>query len=132
MPSTRLAIPGQIAQAFAEPATVSVANINSDGTGTLATLHTAPNNGCIVTSVVFTAQVTTTAGMLRLYHNDGTTTRLIGEVPVTAYTKSASVAGWTGTWTPPGGSLVLGPACLLKASTHNGEAFTAVANGSDY
>lgn len=130
--AVKMSVLGALAQAFAEPVTVSTANTGSDGSGTLASLHTASGNGSVVTSVLFTAQVTTTAGMLRIYFYDGATARLIAEVPVTAYVKSATQQGFTYSWAPGGGSLTLPPGTILKASTHNAEAFTALTIGTDY
>src|ERR1051326_122814 len=58
--------------------TISTANSNLDGTGTLGTVFTASagNKGALISSVIIKAQVSTTPGMVRLFIYDGTNTRL--------------------------------------------------------
>jgi hypothetical protein len=104
------------------PVQISTANTNRDGTGTLGTIYTGTTNGTVIVSVNIHSPVTTTAGMIRFYIADGTHTYLFDEVPVTAITVSASVAGFQATWQPQI-PLVLPNTWILKASTHNGEAF---------
>lgn len=118
---------------------ISTANTARDGTGTLGTVVTAATNGSKVSSVTITATGTTTAGVIRLFIFDGTTTRLIAEILVPAITPSVSVAVWSFTWTPPAIAGVFGapaaldipPSGMLKASTNNAEVFNLLAIKAD-
>jgi len=114
---------------------ISTANTNRDGTGTLGTVLTASStgNGVAVTVVTYIAAVTTTAGMVRLFLDDGSNKRLIAEIAVAAVTPSATVACATGTYTPPwADGLVIPPGWSLKASTHNAEAINVFAHYGTY
>lgn len=109
---------------------VSVANTNRDGTtGTYITLVTAAASGTRVAEIVTQATVTTTAGMVRLFLTDGSTTRMFDEIAISAATVSASVKGnrVSTLYT----NLVLPSGWSMKASTHNGEAINIFALGAD-
>lgn len=109
---------------------VSAANTNRDGTGTLVSVLTGAAAGTKVFEVAVVATVTTTAGMVRLYIDDGTNVRLFDEIPVTAVTGSASVAEFRAL--RKYSSLVLpSTSHILKASTHNAEAINVFAHGGD-
>ena len=105
------------------PKTVSAANTNRDGTGTLVDLVTGVANGSPILGVTVRATGTTTAGMVRLFYYDGTTNHLIDEIPVVAITPSGTVEAFDMTWYPPF-PLTVQSGHKLKASTHNAEAFT--------
>ena len=109
---------------------VSVANTNRDGTtGTYVNLVTAAASGTRVAEIVTQATVTTTAGMVRLFLTDGSTTRMFDEIAISAATVSASVKGnrVSTLYT----NLVLPSGWSIKASTHNGEAINVYALGAD-
>jgi hypothetical protein len=103
---------------------VALANTARDGTGTigttLITVLAAGANGTRIDDIYMTATVTTTAGMIRLFIYNGTTTRLLSETPVAAITVSATTAAWT--------AVLLNQAIVLKsgfsliASTEKSEA----------
>lgn len=109
--------------------TISTANANLDGTGTLGTVLTAAANGTLIKSVTIKAQVSTTQGMVRLFIYDGTNTRLVEEIEIPAVTKAA-----------PDHSFEITIQCnfrlksgyALKASTQNAEAFNVIAQGADW
>ena len=107
-------------------AQATVANTGRDGTGTLATIHTAGATGARVDAIIFNAPGTVTAGMLRLFITIGSDTRLLDEVPVVATTPSATVMAWRINYIPPV-PMVLEAGALLKFSTNNAETFNAVA-----
>ncbi len=111
---------------------IATANANRDGTGTIGTIWSAGSNGGRIDYVFIKATVTTTAGTVRLYVHEGSTYTLIAEVLVSAITASATVAAWTGVWTPPGGYLVLETGQSLRASTEKAENFNLVAVGGDF
>jgi hypothetical protein len=111
---------------------ISTANTNRDGTGTIGTVATAGADGAYIERVEIEAAVATTAGVIRLFINDGTNTRLIEEILVTAITPSASVAAYSAssariTAAKP---LFLPSGWSLRASTHNGETFNVLAVGA--
>jgi hypothetical protein len=113
-------------------ASVSTANTNRDGTGTLVTLHTAGTLGARVDRIGITATGTTTAGMVRLFLSDGSVNRLVVEVAVTAVTPSASTAAFSSEIVF-GSGLIMQTGYILKASTHNAETFhVVITNGGDY
>ena len=111
-------------------AQVSVANTNRDGTtGTYVTLLTAGSSGTRVAEIVTQGTVTTTAGMVRLFLTDGTTTRMFDEVSIAAATVSGTVKGnrVSTTYT----NLVIPSGWSIKASTHNAEAINIWALGAN-
>ena len=122
----------------------ATANTNRDGTGTIAQLVVGRNPGTRIQSVKVKATVTTTAGMVRIFHKlsgltfnaDGTvasfgapTWRLIEELPISAVTVSGTVESAEAEWTPTDG-FDLGPFEQLGVSTHNAETLNAIARGA--
>ncbi len=111
---------------------VSTANTNRDGSGTIATIAIGSAAGCKIMEVVAQATVTTTAGMIRLFisTDSGSTWRLWDEMPVGPVTASASVAAFRAVKNY--NNLVLfGTTNRLGASTNNAEAFEVYAPGAD-
>lgn len=117
---------------------ISVANPNRDGTGTIETIFTAGIDGSRIDTIVIQAVGTTTAGMVRLFIHDGTNIRLFDEIPVLAFTPSATIPAWsvsvgananlaTGKY-----PLVLPSGFSLRASTHNAETFNVFVIGGDF
>ncbi len=115
-------------------AVISAANTNRDGTGILVDLLTAGAAGTRIEHVDLVATGPTTAGMVRLFINDGTSSRLFRELPVTAITPSASVATWSGSinFSALAAVLVLPSGWKLQVSTHNAESFAVAAFGGDF
>lgn len=115
---------------------ISTANTGRDGSGTLGTIFTAGASGSRIDAVMLKATATTTAGMIRLYIHDGTTARLLTEVPVVAVTPSATTPAWEAQLTANGLSDVL-PIILpngysLRAAPNNAETFNVIAVGGDF
>lgn len=111
-------------------AQVSVANTNRDGTtGTYVTLLTAGSSGTRVAEIVTQGTVTTTAGMVRLFLTDGTTTRMFDEISVAAATVSGTVKGNRVSTTY--NNLVIPSGWSIKASTNNAEAINVWALGAN-
>jgi hypothetical protein len=109
-------------------ATISTANANRDGTGTLVTLMTAGTSGSRVDRVNITATGTTTAGMVRFFVNSS----LIREIPVLPLTPASAVPAWSADVVFDNG-LVLEAGATLKVSTNNAETFrVTVINGGDF
>lgn len=109
--------------------TISTANSNLDGTGTLGTVLTAASNGTLVKRIWIKAQTSTTSGMIRFFVTGSGATYLIAEVEVPAVTKSS---------TDPSFEMVLpinyalDSGYVLKAATANAETFNIIAEGLDW
>lgn len=102
-------------------ATVSVANTARNGTGTIVTVFTAGASGSRIDDIYITATGTVTAGVVRLFLNDGTNTYLWKENLVTATTPSTTVAVFQAVLLNQ--ALVLQSGWSLRASTNNAETF---------
>lgn len=117
--------------------TISTANTNRDGTGTIGTVFTAGTSGSRVDRIIVEATGTTTAGMVRLFLHNGTTAFLWREVSVSAITPSATVQTFSATQSSNSAvdigylPLVLPTGWSLRASTHNAESFNVIAIGGD-
>jgi hypothetical protein len=87
------------------PARIAAANTASDGSGTLVTLVTAVTDGTRIDGVRFiNSQATAAASgakVLRIFLSDtgGINSRIIGEVTMTAATRSNTVIGATSIYT---------------------------------
>ena len=73
---------------------VSAANTNRDGTGTIPTIATGSAAGFKILSIIAKAEVTTTAGMIRIFisTDSGTSWDLFDEMEVTAIIVGTTVA----------------------------------------
>lgn len=129
--------------------TISTANTNRDGTGTMSILWTAPAfvdatnpGGSRIERITIVGTGTVTAGMVRLFvssdaaANTASNTFLYEEVPVTATTPSTTVQAFNAnlqavtyqTLYP----IIIGPGCTLRVSTANAESFVVTAMGGDF
>lgn len=113
-------------------AQVTTANTALDGTGTPVTIYTAGASGSRIDRIDIKAQVTTTAGMVRLFVHDGANARIWKEILVAAITKSATVAAFTATVDLSQNPLVLPTGYSLRATTEKTETFNIHANGGDF
>lgn len=102
----------------------SVANTNRDGTGTIATLYTAPAGGARIDEINIKAGVTTTAGSVRLWLHDGTSFFLWKEVQVPAITASGSNPSFEATLGNLG--LILEEGWGIRVATNNAELFNFI------
>ncbi len=110
--------------------TISTANSNLDGTGTLSSaIITGSTTGTLIKSVTIKAIGNTTQGMVRLFIYDGTNTRLIAEVEVPAVTKGANDPAFEVRMET---NFALKNNYSLKASTENAESFNVIAEGLDW
>jgi hypothetical protein len=113
--------------------TISTANTNRDGTGTLGTVITAGASGTRIDRIRAQAIVTTTAGRVRLFLYDGSAYYALEELPIAAATVSATVSGAAadvtfGDLRP----LTLPSGWSIAAGTHNAEDITVTAYGADF
>lgn len=109
--------------------TISTANTNRDGTGTLGTVLTAASNGTLIKTVTVKAIVSTTHGMVRLFVHDGTNTRLLHEIEVFPVTKASINKAFE---TTVNLNFSLKSGYSLKASTEKAESFNIIAEGLDW
>jgi len=101
---------------------VTTANTNRNGTGTIATIFTGGTNGSRIDDISIVATGTTTAGVVRLFLNDGTTSYLWQEILVSAITPSTTVQVFS--FTLLNQALILASSSWsLRASTNNSETF---------
>ena len=101
---------------------VTTANTNRNGTGTIATIFTGGSSGSRIDDISIVATGTTTAGVVRLFLNDGTTSYLWQEILVTAITPSTTVQVFS--FTLLNQALILASSSWsLRASTNNSETF---------
>lgn len=113
-------------------ATVSAANTNRDGTGTIVSVLTGVAAGTKVFEVVVQATGTTTAGMVRLFvsTDSGTTWRLFDEVTIAAATPSGTVKA-TRVSTTYANLILANGSQVLGAATNNAESFAVIALAGD-
>ena len=101
---------------------VTTANTNRNGTGTIATIFTGGSSGSRIDDIYIVATGTTTAGVVRLFLNDGTTSYLWQEILVTAITPSTTVQVFSASLLNQ--ALILATSSWsLRASTNNAETF---------
>ncbi len=108
---------------------VATANSGLDGGGTLGDVITAASNGTLIQNVIIKATVNTTYGMIRLFLYDGSSTKLLTEIPVKATTASATAHSFAAKVTFNGGGLMLKSGWHLKASTEKAENHHVFAEG---
>lgn len=109
-------------------ATISTANSNLNGTGTLGTVLTAGGNGTLVKTVTIKAQGNTTSGMVRLFVV-GSDTRLVAEIEVPAVTRSSTAKSYEKSLVV---NFTLQANDQLKASTEKAETFNVIAEGLNW
>ncbi len=112
-------------------ARISAANAGRDGTGTIADLYTPGASGGRVDDIAIKAESTTTTGMIRFFHHDGSNYRLLREVSVSAITPSATVQSFEAILTDL--AWVIQSGHKLAVSTEKAEVFIVnVTRGGDF
>ena len=110
----------------------STANTARDGTGTAPVLVTgAATPGTRIDKLRFVGVGTVTGGMISVFIDDGTTKRLLREIPVTATTPSATVPGWDYEYTFGDGLVLPTASWKILVATNNAETFNAFAYGGN-
>jgi len=110
---------------------ISTANTNRDGTGTLGDLHTAGEGGSRIDLIRVVASGTTTAGVVRVFYDDGSTVFLLKELLVEAVTPGTAEEVFVVEWIPTV-PLIVEPTHELKVSTHKAEGFNVFAIGGGF
>lgn len=113
-------------------AAISTANTNRDGvTGTYTLIWTAGALGGGYYRINIKATGTTTAGMIRIFHDNGTK-RLIAEISVTAITPAANIATFESVYVPTDPPENVNPSDKIYASTEKAEEFIVTVHGMDF
>lgn len=113
--------------------TITTANTNRDGTGTIGTVLTAGSNGTRINKIRIKAVNTVTVGMIRLFIHDGSNYKLYREVEVPSLTPSSSIASFSSEILfTDSDAPILPSGYSLRASTDQAEAFNVFAEGGDY
>ena len=107
------------------------ANSNLDGTGTMVILAVGDAEGTRVDLIRLNAIVTTTAGMIRLFIDDGTV-RLLKEIPVTAVTPGPAVEAFSAEWVPTEPIILPDETYEIHVATENAEAMNVFAFGGHF
>lgn len=116
-------------------ATISAANTNRDGTGTIVQVVAGGTDGTRIDRIAVTATVTTSAGIVALYIDPNTGTyHLWQEMLVSAITASTTVAAFGSEFVRSDGlPLIVLPANYkIGASTQIANNFRVVAFGGNY
>ena len=115
---------------------IAISNSNRDGSGTVNTVFSAGSSGSRIDAINIKATGNTIAGMVRLFIHDGSTARLMTEVPVVAITASNTSPSFeiqlntnTMTQTLP---IILQTGYSLRASTQFANSFNIIAVGGDF
>jgi hypothetical protein len=109
--------------------TITTANTNLDGSGTLGTVLTAGSNGTLIKTITVTSNESCSMGMIRLFIYDGSNNRLFKEIEVIA-TDASNINPRFEVHIPMDFTLKAG--YVLKASTEIGESFNVIAEGLDW
>ncbi|MCA0429268.1 MAG: hypothetical protein LCH32_02070 [Bacteroidetes bacterium] len=113
-------------------ATVSVANSNLDGTGTLtnvlSTGATTGSVGSLVKKITIKALANATRGMVRLFIYDGSTTRLIEEFNINAVVQNSIQPSFEVSYDV---DWSFGAGLTLKASTQYAETYSIAIEALD-
>lgn len=112
----------------------TAANTALDGTGTIVDIVPVGSGARKIERVEINAEVTTTAGMIRLFTWNGTDYRLLREITVPAITRSGTVAAFNTQVDFSGANqtFVLESTHKLAFAPNNAEAFVAHAFGGDF
>lgn len=108
---------------------ISTANPNLDGTGTISSLVTAGNDGTLVKSITIKSTGVNSQGMIRIFINNGTNYFLYQEIMVPANFPTGVVTSFSAKIN----FLVnLEPGYSIGVSTQNAENFSIIADCFDF
>lgn len=110
-------------------ATISVANSNLNGSGTIVPVIVGTHTGTVVRSIIIKAQGNTTEGMVRLFIDDTSNISLYREVRIPASVQSLTEKSFSVTFDD---ELLLDNGYTLYAATQNGDTFNVIAKGISY
>ncbi|MCC7452929.1 MAG: hypothetical protein IT222_02085 [Crocinitomix sp.] len=109
--------------------TISTANSNLDGTGTLGTVLTGANNGTLIKSVFIKAQGSTQSGMVRLFIFNGSSSILLHEIYIPENAQASVNKSFE---IQLDLNITLKSGFMLRASTQQGNTFNIIAEGMDW
>ena len=110
-------------------ASISTANGNLNGGGALGTVISGSDNGLVLPEIDIKAIGSTEQGMIRLFLDDGSNTKLFWEESVPAVTQDSVTAGFQ--FTTQFG-MVLPNSWSVKASTQVADSFKVIASGNSW
>lgn len=110
-------------------ASVSTANSNLDGTGSLTSVLVGASNGTLIKSINIKAIGDTTDGMIRFFIQDAASANLFLEVPVKASRYSGISPAFEENIIL---NMTLKAGYILKVSTQVAETFSIIAEGMDW
>jgi hypothetical protein len=102
--------------------TISTANSNLDGTGTLGTLISGASNGMLIKTITIKGEDSNTHGMIRIFIDNGTDKSLIAEIEVPAVTRSSKRRTYQLVYNTV---FYLDASDSLKVSTEKGEPYVS-------
>lgn len=111
---------------------VTTTNSTLDGSTPIVDILTAASNGTQIQTITIKSIVNTTAGMIRLYFYNGTTSFLFTEIPVVATTKSGTAHSFSSRFLFNGNGFALQSTYHLKATTQNSESTNVIAEALDW
>jgi hypothetical protein len=112
-------------------ASISTANTNLDGTGTIVSFFAAGTNGTRLDRITVQALSTTTAGKVNIFKRTSAGTwRFYNSVMVTAVTPSTTIQHFR--YTLDEQNINLKSTDEFGASTHNAESFLVFGEGADF
>lgn len=110
-------------------ATISTANSNRDGSGSVVSVITGASSGTLVRTITIKSTENTTSGMVRLYCYNASDTFLFAEVNVRATTKSSEDHSFYAILNL---NFKLASGNQIMASTEKAETFIITADGLDW
>lgn len=121
------------ATARCDQLTISTANTNRDGSGTIGQTFLAGASGSRVERIRIKATGTTTAGLIRMYTYTGAAYVLFQEIAVSAITPSGTTAAFSADiFLGNSAPLFLPATKALGFSTQNAETFIVTTIGGDF
>jgi len=111
--------------------TISTANTNRDGTGTIGLLLTAADSGVLVNTITVKAVNSVDNGMVRLFLYNGSNYFLLTEFIVKATDPSCGTRTFETTLNLPSGFYVA-PSNSLYVSTERADTFNVILDGTTW
>jgi hypothetical protein len=110
---------------------VSVANANLDGTGTIVSIITGAAMGTLISSIIVKGQMTTNPGMVRFFSDDSGSWKLFAELPIPAVIQGATEQSFVREIICLGG-MTIGSGVSIGAATDRNETFSVIIEGTDW
>lgn len=109
--------------------TISVANPNLDGTGTIVDVIAGASDGTAVESINIQALGDTSPGMVRLFLNDGASNYLVQEIPIPQTLRTDLITAFKAVFAA---DIDIPSGWTLRAATEQPDSFNVIARGEDW